>query len=588
MARKASPRPPADEPPPLPLEDASEGRLLRVGGDRGLSLAERLTAQVSGALYATPLHRLRLKGRQPLRLLGVPEDPVPGNAAIGERIFAGRLIHADQMVMTRDLTFLEPGRAPAWRDWANGWEWLRDLAAHAPSRSAGAAVAEPLVDPLADGLSRIRPGRLARRCDRQAAAVRIWPCAADPVLHRSGLSRRACWARSPPGHGILIALPSACPMACPRRRRCAAFMLPACSSPAAKRAPHWRWRGSTGCCRRWSCPMAAWPAARRSMRWRWPNCCCSPPPPIRRCPLRPPPLFADVLGRLVPSLRGLALGDNMVGAWHGGAAIGPVPLERLAKRSATGTALFRGGRWSGYYRLSAGRTVLVIDAGPPPLARSGPGHAGTLAFELSDGADRLITNCGGEKGLASPLPGPLAAGLRTTPAHSTLTIADTNSTRLRDDGALGLGVEEVTVQSRSSEEGHWLEASHDGYAKRFGMIVRRRLFLSPDGQDLRGEDVIEPARVSKLRRRPDREFDVRFHLGPGVTATPTADGAGALLKLPQGRVWAMKARGGKVSIEASLWIDPGGTIHKTQQLVVTGRTDKAAASVGWSFKRAGK
>jgi uncharacterized heparinase superfamily protein len=587
MARKASPRPPADEPPLLPLDDASEGRLLRVGGDRGLSLAERLTAQVSSALYATPLHRLRLKGRQPLRLLGVPEDPVPGNAAIGERIFAGRLIHADQMVMTRDLTFLEPGRAPAWRDWANGWEWLRDIAAHAPSRAAGAAVAEPLVGRWLTAFSEFDP--VAWRADvtgkRLLFAFGHAPLilsSTDQAYRAALLGAIATWARHL--DRAAFRLPDGLPKAAalcglyaagvliPGGETRAAIalagldkLLPALVLPdggMSSRAPV----DALALAELLLFASAADPAVS----------------------LRPPPLFADVLARLVPSLRGLALGDNMVGAWHGGAPIGAVPLERLAKRSATGTALFRGGRWSGYYRLSAGRSVLVIDAGPPPLARSGPGHAGTLAFELSDGPDRLITNCGGEKGLASPLPGPLAAGLRTTPAHSTLTIADTNSTKLRDDGSLGLGVEEVTVQSRSSEEGHWIEASHDGYAKRFGLLVRRRLFLSPDGQDLRGEDVIEPATASKLRRRTDRDFDVRFHLGPGVAATPTADGAGALLKLPQGRVWAMKARGGKVSIEASLWIDPGGTIHKTQQLVVTGRTDKAAASVGWSFKRAGK
>jgi hypothetical protein len=52
----------------------------------------------------------------------------------------------------------------------------------------------------------------------------------------------------------------------------------------------------------------------------------------------------------------------------------------------------------------------------------------------------------------------------------------------------------------------------------------------------------------------------------------------------------MKTRPGSggVAIEASLWIDPAGTLHKTQQLVISGRTSKSAASLGWSFKRAGK
>ena len=71
------------------------------------------------------------------------------------------------------------------------------------------------------------------------------------------------------------------------------------------------------------------------------------------------------------------MGDGIIGAWHGGAAIPSDALDRLARRTATGKALTRDGRWSGYHRLSAGKTVLVIDAGPPPLSRrpsATPGH----------------------------------------------------------------------------------------------------------------------------------------------------------------------------------------------------------------------
>jgi uncharacterized heparinase superfamily protein len=308
---------------------------------------------------------------------------------------------------------------------------------------------------------------------------------------------------------------------------------------------------------------------------------------------RAPPVFADTLARLAPALRGLMLGDGQIGAWHGGAVIGADALDRLSRKAATGTEIRRGGRWSGYHRLSAGRSVVVIDAGPPPSARlSNSGHAGTLAFEMSDGPDRLISNCGGVRGLAAPLAPALASGLSTTAAHSTLVIADTNSTRIRDDGTLAAGVEEVTLALRSSAEGQLIETSHNGYAKRFGMLVRRRLFLTADGNELAGEDLIEAAPAGLLRRRAERNFDVRFHLGPGVSATPTADGMGALLKTPSGRIWAFKVRlengAGRLAIEPSVWVDGAGTIQRTQQLVISGGTQKMAADVHWSLKRAGK
>lgn len=595
MARSAGSTQPPD-PPPKDADGESEQRLLRVAGDRGLSLTERLSARVANSLYRTPLHRIRLRGRYPLKLLGVPHDPIPGDCVVGERLVAGRLLHAGQTVMTRDINFADPALAPAWRDWANGWHWLRDLAVVAADPKSGARTAEPLIARWLAQFGRFdatgwRADITGARLLFGFAYAPLILSSADQIYRSLLLSAMATWARHldraafrlPDGlprvwalgglyaAGVLIPGGEARAAAAltDLDRLAGVLVLP--DGGIETRAP-----GDAVMLTELLLLLAAVPAA---------------------VGVRPSPLFADTLKRLVPALRGLALGDGVIGGWHGSAAIDGGVLELLAKRAATGTAITRSGGWSGYRRLSAGKTVVVIDAGPPPLARvSSIGHAGTLAFEMSDGADRLITNCGGGARLTAPLPAGLAEGLRTTAAHSTLTIADTNSTRIRagsekagaNFGALGLGVEEVVVQTRQSEEGQWIEASHDGYAKRFGALVRRRLFLSPDGRDLRGEDIIEPLPKSHLKRRPDRSFDVRFHLGPGVAATPTADGAGALLKLPKGRVWGMKARGGHVSIEPSLWVDPGGTVHKTQQLVISGRTEKAAASIGWSFKCAAK
>lgn len=574
------------DPPAVPAAETTD-RLRRIGGDRGPSLAERVSARVSTGLYTSPLHRFRLMGRQPLRLLGVPLDPIPGDPQIGERLVAGRLIHAGHTAMTRDLSFAEPGHPPAWRAYADGWEWLRDLAAHVPDRTAAAAIAEPLVRrwvasfPAFDAAA-WAPGVTGNRLLFALAYAPLILSSRDTAWRADLLGALATWARHLDRAAVRLpdGLPKAAALA---GLHAAGLLIPGGEGRAA--------------------------AALAGLDTLLPGLVLPDGGIVTRAPVdalalaelllfaaaaapatqsRPAPLFAQTLARLIPALRGLALGDQVIGAWGGGAAIAAAPLEGLARRAATGAALSRAGRWSGYYRLSAGQTVVVVDAGPPPPARAAShGHAGTLAFELSDGVDRIVTNCGGGRGLATPLPAALLGGLATSAAHSTLVIADTNSTRLRPDGALGLGVEDVTTQTRGSEEGQWLEATHDGYARRFGMLVRRRLFLAPDGHDLRGEDLIEATSAARLRRA-ERGFDIRFHLGPGVAATPTADGAGALLKLPQGRVWAMKARGGPVAIEASLWIDPQGTYHKTQQLVITGHTSGAAARIGWSFKRAGR
>jgi uncharacterized heparinase superfamily protein len=77
-------------------------------------------------------------------------------------------------------------------------------------------------------------------------------------------------------------------------------------------------------------------------------------------------------------------------------------------------------------------------------------------------------------------------------------------------------VEEVLVEARSSPEGQWLEARHDGWRRRFGFDHLRRLWLSPDGTDLRGEDQIIPARsgLPMPRKTETLSIAIRFHLGP--------------------------------------------------------------------------
>jgi uncharacterized heparinase superfamily protein len=579
-------------PPEPPAEDA-EASLRRDGGDRGLSLSERAAAGLISRLYATPLHRLRLRGRFPLKLLGVPADPVPGDPHLAERIMAGRLIHAGHSVMIRDLDFRNPVAPQVWREWAHGWGWLRHLAI-LPDRKAATTAAEHLAQRWLDSFGDYDP--LAWRADVSGARI-LMALGHAPVILGSGnhifrssvLSALATWARHldraaprlPDGMGQAQAW---CAL------YAAGLLIPGGEARAARALA-----GLNALLPRLVLPDGGIASRTPSDALALAELLLFTAAAPEAVGSRAPPIFADTLARLVPALRGLMLGDGRIGAWHGSAVIGEAALDRLARKAATGTELRRGGRWSGYHRLSAGRSIVVIDAGPPPPARLGApgkigGHAGTLAFEMSDGPDRLISNCGGIIGLPVDLAAGLAAGLATTAAHSTMVIADTNSTRIRDDGTLGAGVVEVAMAYRSTGAGQLIETSHDGYARRFGLTVRRRLFLTSDGSELAGEDVIEAAPVKLLRRRGDRAFDLRFHLGPGVSATPTADGMGALLKTPSGRIWAFKATadGCKLAIEASVWVDDAGTIHRTQQLVLSGQTTKAAADLAWSLRRAGK
>lgn len=58
-------------------------RLIRSGGDKGLSLAERISERLQRLAWRTPLHSVRLRGRYPLKLIAVADDPFFGDVTRG-------------------------------------------------------------------------------------------------------------------------------------------------------------------------------------------------------------------------------------------------------------------------------------------------------------------------------------------------------------------------------------------------------------------------------------------------------------------------------------------------------------------------
>jgi len=101
-----------------------------------------------------------------------------------------------------------------------------------------------------------------------------------------------------------------------------------------------------------------------------------------------------------------------------------------------------------------------------PLGRLVEAQA-ALALELADGGQRLIVNCGGPGLLPTDLPEDLVKGLRTTAAHSTLVLSDTNSTNILADGSLGQGGEDQQRDVPQVGEGH-VGALHAGRRQSVG------------------------------------------------------------------------------------------------------------------------
>jgi uncharacterized heparinase superfamily protein len=310
---------------------------------------------------------------------------------------------------------------------------------------------------------------------------------------------------------------------------------------------------------------------------------------------RDPPKALEAIQQLmVPPLLALAHGDGSLGSWQGGWAVSADAVSNLIAATGVRTRPLRDVRQWGYQRASAGKSMLQFDAAPPPLARHArTGCASTLAFELSFSGQRIIVNCGGAAAAGGLMPVRLEQGLRATAAHSTLTLDDANSTAVLINGRLGNGVAEVEVDRRTLEgegtAGSWgatrLEASHDGYAARYGLIHRRILILRDDGTELRGEDLLVPQ--GRKGKRGMVGYAIRFHLGPGIDTGLSQDKQGVGLALPDGSYWQFRVGSGEISIEESIWCDGQGRPVPVQQIVIQGMISRGGGNFAWLLKKMG-
>lgn len=571
--------------PDIPDTIESGKRLVRVRSASGSSLGERLLNQFHRLTWRTPIHAFKLRGRYPLKLLTVPEDPFAGDADRGLAMQEGSIRWRGETQKIEECDFASANWSRGFADYMHSFAWLRDLTA-IKDRAAAAPVAEHLMRAwLAAFAENITDA--AWRGDLAGKRILFWSAHAPLILSSTDLVYRSTVLNTLARTARhLERVADRTPIGVARVEAWAGVIAAGLLMPGGEPRRHF---GESGLLK----------ALASAFTYDGGSVCRSPNAladgivtltmlaksyEARR--IQPPSLVGDVLSKSVPALQGVTMGDGALSSWQGGVPLPKAEMDAIIAGSGVRARPLRQARDWGYQRVSAGDTVLVIDAAPPPVSRLvETGCASTLAIEMTDGPRRLIVNCGGARAGGAGMAPALVQGLRTTAAHSTLTLADSNSTSIHADGSLGKGVEEVELDRQEAEIGSRIEASHDGYARRYGFVHKRSMSVGPDGREVRGDDVLLPARTR--RKAQGASFAVRFHLGPDVEVSPTADGSGALLRILEGPLWQFRAHGGTLSIDDSLWVDGNGRIRATQQLVISGEAPAGGASISWAFRRAG-
>ncbi|MBV9828445.1 MAG: heparinase II/III family protein [Alphaproteobacteria bacterium] len=521
-------------------------------------------------LLATPLYPHTLYGPVPGDLRLRLSERWSGNEARGSAILAGEIEFAGELIRNPRPVWHPPGVGPDWLAAWHGFDWLGDLIA------IGASARDPARALIQSWLSENGSWHpIGWRSDVVATRIFAWIVHFDEIagresdraLHRMMLAslarqvrhlgRTASWELTgAPRIRALKGLLAGMAALGGARARIVRTLQALEQELAAQIMPDGGHRARN--------PSVQLAVLRDLIDIR---------AVLRAAKLEIPNPLQQVIERMAPMLRFFRHGDRRLALFNGSIEEDAILVDLALTRSETrGQAPLEAGQ-SGFQRLQCGQSLVVVDAGKPAVQGfDTKAHAGTLAFELSHGRDRIIVNCGGYRGSRTAW----ERVARSSAAHSVLVVGDTNAIEIRGDGSLGRAPAHITCE-RAEQDGHqWISASHDGYRTRFGQTYTRQLYLTADGEDLRGEE--------KLAGRAGTEFAVRFHLHPAVQASLIDESGGALLKLPSGATWRLRAAGAELSLGDSIYLGTG-ELRSTQQIVLSGTTGPGGATVRWALRR---
>lgn len=541
------------------------------GGGRDRTGAARRAPDVIGkarqAWGESPFYQMRLNGPAPDRLLHTPTDPWACDAQVGAALRGGCAPHpagaiespGDPAAIWDVLSPSEPGYA-----WLQGFSWLRDLAAlpleeMEDARSAARGYVAGWLDrygrwsaeawaPEITAERLLAWCRHARLILKEADALwrsRVLTSMGRQMRHLSQVAHRAG-----PGEGRIFAAAGLVVAGCclPAGEPCAARGL-----DVLHRELRLQLRTDGGHASRN-------PETHLALLLQLQGVVAA----LRARRMETPGFLKHAIDRMTAVARLYRCGDGGLAVFNGGgegdagALAAALPEETELEGRPVGFAPH-----TGYQRLHTPRMTVIADTGrhaPPPW--SATAHDGAGAFELSSGRCRIVVNCGGGGRFGDDW----AAALRRADAHSTL-IADFPGRRPAG---------EASARRAEDERGHLLEIER---VLAPGVVHRRRLFLSTDGGDLRGEDALVCEASEAVQWR------IRFHLHPGVRASSARSGRTAILMLAGGEGWRFKGDGRQVALEKSVYA-ARGEIRKTEQLVLSGETDGAGETlVKWAFRR---
>ena len=221
-----------------------------------------------------------------------------------------------------------------------------------------------------------------------------------------------------------------------------------------------------------------------------------------------------------------------------------------------------------------------MDIGPSPDQRfSSEYQAGSLSFEIISSGKKLICNSGYFQNYNHQL-NELS---KSTAVHNALVIDNRSSCMFNKNLGPGSKVSsglKILKKNIVFKKNYWkIDAAHDGYLKKYGIIHNREIELYPAQMKFIGHDKI----ISKNRLK-NLSFEIRFHLEPNVKVMKTQDNKSILIDL-DGEGWKFNSKNENIDIDNGLYFGKKNYFADNQNLFITGMTNTENQTIKWELTK---
>ena len=238
----------------------------------------------------------------------------------------------------------------------------------------------------------------------------------------------------------------------------------------------------------------------------------------------------------------------------------------------------------GIYKLNIKNNIIFFDSGEPPKKSFSQSYqSGPLSFEYYLEGEKIFTNCGFGAGIS------LKAQLlsRLTSAQSTLTLNDTSVTKFERNkminkifgNSIKNSFKVAEINFTENDDCVKLVALHNGYEQNFNCTHKREISINKINKNLTGND--------ELIKRKDGKplnYNIRFHLYPGLTAVKTMSGNSVLIQISKNKSLLFTIKDESIKLEKSIFLG-GNKIRENTCVTVSGNLVNKDKIIYWEIKK---